>query len=144
MCSRGLAMPCVVWGEIDRERGSATVELAVVAPTLMLLILGVLQFGLWYHAQHVVQTAALDASRLVAAENGRVEDGESRAIEVVKSGLGSVADPTVEVAVSDETVKVRVQAEMRGLLPIPGLRTLQLSSEGLSYRERFRSPEDPA
>ncbi|MGH3452405.1 MAG: TadE/TadG family type IV pilus assembly protein, partial [Haloechinothrix sp.] len=50
------------------ERGTAALELALVTPALMLLVLGVLQFGLWHHGQHVVKTAALEAARVAAAE----------------------------------------------------------------------------
>ena len=71
-----------------RERGSVAVELAVVAPALMLLVLGVLQFGLWYHAQNVVQTAALEGARTAAAEDGTAETGQARALEVLQEGLG--------------------------------------------------------
>jgi Flp pilus assembly protein TadG len=119
------------------ERGSATVELAVVAPTLMLLILGVLQFGLWYHAQHVVQTAALESSRVVAAEEGTVEEARLRADEVLTSGLGSThLTPAVEVVVAAETVSVTVRASMNALVPLMG--PIGLSAEAVSYKEGFR------
>lgn len=121
------------------ERGDAMVEFAVVAPVLMLLILGVVQFGLWYHAQHVVQTAALEASRAAATENGEISDGEDRATAVLRAGLGGAADSsTVKVDMGAEFVSVRVETTMRGLLPIPGLNSIALNSEAVSYRERFR------
>lgn len=126
------------------DRGDATVEFAVVAPALMLLILGVLQFGLWYHAGHVVQTAALEASRVVAAEDGRAEDAEARAAGVLRSGLGAgISSPVVEVSIGPDFVSVRVETSMRGLLPIPGLDSIALGAEAFSYRERFRSVEEP-
>lgn len=124
------------------DRGDAMIEFAVVAPALMLLILGVLQFGLWFHAQHVVQTAALEASRVVAAEEGTTEKAESRAFDVLRAGLGASASlPVVEVGMTPDLVSVHVQTTMRGLLPIPGLTEIELESHAASYRERFRTAD---
>ncbi|MGH3185480.1 MAG: TadE/TadG family type IV pilus assembly protein, partial [Streptosporangiaceae bacterium] len=35
------------------ERGSATAELVIATPLLLLLILAIVQFALWEHATHV-------------------------------------------------------------------------------------------
>jgi Flp pilus assembly protein TadG len=122
-----------------RERGSVAVELAVVAPALMLLVLGVLQFGLWYHAQNVVQTAALEGARVAAAEDGTAGAGRTRALEVLQQGLGQASeaeDATAEVDL--DAARVEVTADLLGLLPIPGLSSISLSSEATVFRERFR------
>jgi Flp pilus assembly protein TadG len=122
-----------------RERGTVAVELAIVAPALMLLVLGVLQFGLWYHAQNVVQTAALEGARVAAAEDGTAEAGRTRALEVLRTGLGRAAEGEGATAsIGQEAARVEVTAELRGLLPIPGLRTFELSSQATVFRERFR------
>ena len=125
------------------ERGTAALELAIVAPALMLLVLGILQFGLWYHAEHVTRTAALEAARVAAAEDGRSGSAESRALDVLQSGLGSTAgNVVVDVTIGAETARAHVTASMRGLLPIPGLSTLNLSADATAYRERFRPAGD--
>jgi Flp pilus assembly protein TadG len=122
-----------------RERGSVALELAVVAPVLMLLVLGLLQFALWYHAQNVMQTAAQEGARVAAAEEGSAETGRSRALEVLQDGLGRAAENEHAVASLDpDAAHVLVTAEMPGLLPIPGLRSFTLSSESTAFRERFR------
>ena len=126
-----------------RERGSVAVELAIVAPALMLLVLGALQFGLWYHAQNVVETAALEGARVAAAEDGTTGAGKSRALEVVRNGLGKAAeDRGATASVGEESARVRVTAELSGLLPIPGLSSFSLSSEATVFRERFRPAEE--
>jgi Flp pilus assembly protein TadG len=121
------------------ERGSVAVELAVVAPALMLLVLGVLQFGLWYHAQNVVETAALEGARAAAAEDGTTEAGRTRALQVVQEGLGQAAEDQDAMASIDlDAARVEVTARLSGLLPIPGLSSFSLSSEATVFRERFR------
>jgi Flp pilus assembly protein TadG len=122
-----------------RERGSVALELAVVVPVLMLLVLGLLQFALWYHAQNVVQTAAQEGARVAAAEEGSAETGRSRALEVLHDGLGRAAENEHAVASLDpDAAHVLVTAEMPGLLPIPGLSSFTLTSESTAFRERFR------
>ena len=124
---------------MKRERGSVALELAIVAPVLMLLVLGVLQFGLWYHAQNVVQTAALEGARVAAAEDGTAGAGKSRALEVLQEGLGQAADVEGATAsIDQDAARVEVTAQLPGLLPIPGLRSFSLSFEATAFRERFR------
>jgi Flp pilus assembly protein TadG len=128
---------------MKRERGSVALELAIVAPVLMLLVLGVLQFGLWYHAQNVVETAALEGARVAAAEDGTAGAGKTRALEVLQEGLGQAAEVEGATASIDlDAVRVEVTAQLPGLLPIPGLRSFSLSSEATVFRERFRPAEE--
>jgi Flp pilus assembly protein TadG len=49
------------------ERGSSAVELAVLAPALMLICMLILQFGLWFNARQAALAAA-QAGALVARE----------------------------------------------------------------------------
>ena len=49
------------------ERGSSAVELAVLAPALMMICMLILQFGLWFNARQVALAAA-QAGALVARE----------------------------------------------------------------------------
>lgn len=109
----------------------------------MMLILGVLQFGLWYHAQQVIQSAASEAARVSAAEDAVAGEGEAIALEILKAGLGRASEkPEAQVSIEPDLVRVSVQARMRGLLPIPGLSSLQLQGQASVYREHFRPEED--
>jgi Flp pilus assembly protein TadG len=49
------------------ERGSSAVELAVLAPALMMICMLILQFGLWFNARQTALAAA-QAGALVARE----------------------------------------------------------------------------
>jgi Flp pilus assembly protein TadG len=109
----------------------------------MLLVLGALQFGLWYDAQNVVETAALEGARVAAAEDGTTGAGKSRALEVVHQGLGQATTEQGATAfIGQETARVEVTAQLSGLLPIPGLRSFALVSEATVLRERFRPAEN--
>lgn len=124
---------------LKSERGTATLELALVTPALMLLVLAVLQFGLWYHAEHVARTAAIEAARVAAAEDGTDAAARERASDVLLSGLGRAAeDMSISVSSDGDTAQAVVTARLRGLLPIPGFSDFRLKGEASAYRERFR------
>ncbi len=105
-------------------------ELALVAPLLMLLVLGAVQFALWYHAQTVV---------LAAAESGTASAGRQRALSLLRTGLGRTADSAVvDAHRGPDITVVSVTAELRPLLPL--VRSLRLRATGRSLTERFRDP----
>lgn len=47
----------------DRDRGSTSLELAIVTPVLFALIGTIVQLGLWYHAQAIALAAAQEGAR---------------------------------------------------------------------------------
>jgi Flp pilus assembly protein TadG len=51
------------------DRGSATVEFALLAPVLILLLLGIMEFGRAYNAQISLTNAAREAVRVMAITN---------------------------------------------------------------------------
>lgn len=61
------------------ERGSATIELALSLPLLLLILWGIVTFGSLLHARMVVTRAAEDAARSISFLSGatRVEDIDS-------------------------------------------------------------------
>lgn len=127
----------------DCDKGDASLELAIATPALMLLLLGLLQFGLWYHGGNVVQAAALEGARLAATDHASASDGRARSIQVLRSGLGSaIESPTVEVDIGPEVSRVKVAGTMKGLLPIPGLSSISLQAQSDIFRERFRPAEE--
>ncbi|MGH9295775.1 MAG: TadE family protein, partial [Acidimicrobiales bacterium] len=40
------------------ERGAVSAELVIATPLLLLLIMGVIQFALWQHAEHIASAVA--------------------------------------------------------------------------------------
>lgn len=124
---------------LREEKGTVALELALVVPVLMVLVLGVLQFGLVYHAQHVTRSAAQEGARHAAADGSNAVGGRARALEVLSAGLGKMAEhPSVDVKADSDFVRVRVEATIRGLLPIPGLSLFHLAADASVYTERFR------
>lgn len=118
------------------EDGQAFVETALVGLVIMALALGLLQFGLWYHAQHVVLGAAQEGARAGALDGSTSEQGEARATELVRAGLGDLAGGVSVSSSEDGRVSsVRVEASMPVIVPF--LPAITLAAEGRAYRERF-------
>jgi hypothetical protein len=51
------------------ERGAVAVEFAIIAPILILLVLGIIEFGFGYHAWDSTQNAAREGARVAAVDN---------------------------------------------------------------------------
>lgn len=51
-----------------RERGAVAVEFAIIMPILLLLVLGIIEFGFGYHAWDSTQNAAREGARLGAVQ----------------------------------------------------------------------------
>ena len=77
-----------------RQRGAAALEFALVAPVLILMILGMIDFGMVMNAQALVANAARDGAR-VASLNGTEANSRTAALRSTTS-LGGTA-PTVAV-----------------------------------------------
>lgn len=118
------------------EQGEAFVETALVGLVVMTLALGLIQFGLWYHAQHVVLGAAQEGAHAAALDGATTADGEVRAAELTRAGLGSLSnDLSISAAATNEIATVHVEAQMAPIVPF--LPTITLQAEGRAFRERF-------
>ncbi len=125
------------------EQGVTTIEFVLVAWLFMLMVLGGLQFGLWWHAQHVMLGAAQDAARLAAVEDGTPQAGRARAMELLRVGLGrDAATATVDVDRDPEVARATVAARLRPVLPIGSGITLRATAR--AFAEHFRpAPSAP-
>ena len=53
----------------DSERGAVAVEFALLVPVLVLLVLGIMEFGRAYNAQVSLSNAAREGARVMAISN---------------------------------------------------------------------------
>lgn len=120
-----------------REEGSAATEAVLVTPALLFLVVLVIQFGLWYHGQHVVRAAAEEGARAARAEHSSGETGERTAESfLAQVGPKIVVEPVVVVARTADEVTVAVSG--RAVSVVPGL-SLPLNATAVSPVERFRA-----
>jgi Flp pilus assembly protein TadG len=118
------------------EQGEAFVETALVGLLVMVLALGLIQFGLWYHAQHVVLGAAQEGAHAAALDGATTSAGRVRATELARAGLGSLSeDVSVSSTATADVATVSVEAHMAPIVPF--LPTITLQAEGRAFRARF-------
>jgi Flp pilus assembly protein TadG len=119
------------------ERGSATIEAVLTVPVLLLLILMVIQFGLWYHASHTAKAAAQEGVRAARIEGATATAGHERAARFMANAAPTlVHEVTVNATRDNEHARVEVNGSVQSL--IPGLH-LSVHAEAQSPVERFRS-----
>jgi Flp pilus assembly protein TadG len=104
------------------DRGAGSAELVVATPLLMLLILLVIQFGIWAHATHVAQATAQEALAAARVQGGTTAAGQQRASQVLAQiGSAVLTSPHIVVTRTATTTTVRITATAERVVPLPGL-----------------------
>lgn len=118
------------------DHGSAVVEFVLVAPLVLLLLLGVVQLGLAMHVRSTLTSAAAEGARVAALAGADPFAGIARTQELVEGTLADsvVRDITAQEASvgSIDVMVVRVDAT----LPLVGLfGPTMLAVEGRALKE---------
>lgn len=58
-----------MWNRLRNERGASAVEFAFIVPLLILLVLGIAEFGRGFQVQGTLSAAAREGVRLMALQN---------------------------------------------------------------------------
>src|SRR6266550_2519092 len=91
------------------DRGSATVELAVIFPAFLVLLFTGVQAAEWYQARNLCLAAARHGVQVAHTTTGTAADGRAAAQTfVTRAGGSAVFDPEVSSAGSTPT-RVRIQ-----------------------------------
>lgn len=106
------------------ERGAAAVEFALVVPLLLLLLMGILEFGRIYNAQITLTQAAREGVRVMAIENDATLARKSSiqaavsldpsliTIEIESRDPSTSGPVTVDTCNPDHQVTVRVMYQL--------------------------------
>ena len=105
----------------EPDAGLSTLEAIFTVPVIMLMILGIVQAGMWWYARQVALTAAQEGARAARAYQATNEDGTAKAttyLREVDRGTGSILnDPEVSVRRDGNTVTVEVRGQVVSLVP---------------------------
>ncbi|MGH9030831.1 MAG: TadE family protein [Acidimicrobiia bacterium] len=104
------------------ERGASTASTVILFPLFLFMFMGLLQWGLYFHARSQVAAAAQDAARAAQGVDGTPEDGRAVADGLLADATGSglLENLTVDVTTVDGVVRAQVDADVRVLVPLPG------------------------
>ena len=121
------------------ERGYVTTEVVLLTPVLLFLVMLVVQFGLWLHAQHVAQAAADEGLRDARTVSVPLADAEARASTFLDQTASSVIqDRSLSIERDGDTARVIVIGHAPAV--VPGFE-LGIRAVAAAPVERFRSDE---
>jgi Flp pilus assembly protein TadG len=115
------------------EQGSATLEIAVLFPAVLLATFGLIQGALYYHARDVALAAATDGLTAARTRAGSGEEGRQVALAFLGSSVDSVRTATAAtVTVTGRTLSL-----------VPGLAGWSVSQTASGPVERFTRAGQP-
>ncbi len=95
------------------ERAASTLEMAIIAPVFLLLIFGIVEFGLWMYARNVVTLSAREGASYLRV-SGAIDDpagwqdaAEQTALEYANQ-VGLMTDVTATATSDDQQATVEV------------------------------------
>jgi len=102
------------------DNGSASVELVVATPLMLLLVLTVVQFALWAHAAHIARAAANSGVQTARAFGSTANAGRVDASTVLHQLAGTVlTNATVDARRDATTATVAIVGQ--AIAVVPGL-----------------------
>ena len=112
------------------DEGSNLIEYALVLPMLLLVVLGIVEFGFMFHRYEVITNAAREGARMAVLPGYATAKGEiaveARVNAYVTAGLVPTADGNPEVGIADDTVVV------------PGLSDVSVKVVTVTYTHRIQ------
>jgi Flp pilus assembly protein TadG len=123
---------------LKSEKGQNLVEFALVVPLLLLLVIGIAEFGRAWMTKNILTGAAREAVRIMAVQTGNVTTATARADNILNSAGITTANVSVNDAPSAfEAVSVTVTYNFPVVLAgfIPGLDNITLTSTTTMRRE---------
>jgi Flp pilus assembly protein TadG len=117
------------------QRGATTASFVILFPLFFFMFMGLVQWGLYFHARSQIAAAAQDAARAAQGVDGTPEDGHTVAEGLLAEATGSglIENVTIDVTRADGIARAQIDADVRVLVPLPGFGVhVQSVSEGVS------------
>lgn len=122
-----------------RTRGVAVVEMALVMPLLLLLVFGLIEYALAFHALHNMTNAAREGARQMAVRGGTSSQAQAAALAELSNinatfTVTTSQAPSADGTGTDVTVHVSVPWSQVSLT-IPGIATAQTLNSEVTMRQ---------
>lgn len=125
------------------QSGSTSLELVVLFPVLLLVIFGLVQGALWFHARNLAGGAAAEGVRVARAENGTPDAGRQRALTFLADAGGADVLTDHSVQVTGDGQQVRAVVTGRSISVLPGVSGPLVEQSATGPVERFTSRTRP-
>jgi Flp pilus assembly protein TadG len=125
-------------GRVRDERGAVSAVLVVATPLLLLLIMGVIQFALWQHAEHIATAVAQQGVAVARLQGETAAAGQDQA-QTVLHQLGSsvLVDSNITATRTAATTTVTVTGHAESVL---GIFSLPVRAVATGPTEEYANP----
>ena len=127
----------------ESDRGSSSVEFAILFPIIVALLFAGPQLALWYFAREAADAAAHAGARAASVAGAPGGAGQQAADEyLARLGTGTITRYSVVEQDTATTVSVHVTAEVPNVIPLPGF-SPTVDVTVVRGKERFTTPDSP-
>jgi Flp pilus assembly protein TadG len=116
------------------DRGALSLELAILAPAVMMLLFTIVQAGFYFYARDVAVTAAQQGVETARVHGAALGEGEAQTWDLLHRTGGSITGSAVTGSQTAATVTITVSGTVTTW--IPGL-TFHLSQTATAAKERL-------
>ncbi len=99
------------------QQGSASIELAIIVPVLLLVVLGTVQVAIWHHANNTARSAASACAERARGFDHTLDDGAAAAQRTLDQ-VDGLTEVSVEVTGDATTVVCRVSGNAPTLVHV--------------------------
>ena len=127
----------------ESDRGSSSVEFAILFPIIVALLFAGPQLAMWYLAREAADAAAHAGARAASVAGAAGGAGQQAADEyLARLGTGTITRYSVVEQDTATTVSVHVTAEVPNVIPLPGF-SPTVDVTVVRGKERFTTPDSP-
>ena len=120
------------------ERGAVSAELVIATPLLLLLIMGVIQFALWEHAEHIAQATAQQGVSVARLQGESAGAGQQQAQSVLDQlGPTVLAGSNITATRTEQMTTVTVTGHAESII---GLFSLPVKATASGPTETYTNP----
>ena len=120
------------------ERGAVSAELVIATPLLLLLIMGVIQFALWQHAEHIASAVAQQGVAVGRLQGESAAAGQAQAQSVLHQlGPSVLVGSNITATRTNATTTVTVTGHAESIV---GLFSLPVKAVATGPTETYSNP----
>ncbi|WP_028048827.1 TadE/TadG family type IV pilus assembly protein [Cellulomonas sp. URHD0024] len=120
-----------------RDQGSASLELIILFPALLLFVTALIQYGLWFHARSLALAAAQEGVAVGRSYGSTPAAGQDTALVFIRDHGADTLTEAAATASTPDPLFVQVTVTGRSLSVMPGVPGIAVTQTAAGPVERF-------
>lgn len=126
-----------------QDQGSASIELVILFPALLLVVTALVQYGLWFHARSLALAAAQEGVAVARTYGAPPQSGQDTALAFIRDHGADTLTNATATTTTPGPHSVQVVVTGRSLSVLPGAPGIAVSQSAAGPIERFTTAETP-